>query len=432
MNLRGFEMFRCLAVMGFVFSAALHASEPDGPIASPEPGWPQFRGPRRDGISTETGLLKSWPEGGPKLLWKHEGLGRGWSSPIVVNDSLYITGDVQGEVQILCLDLQGREKWKAGNGGAWMSNYQGSRASCAYSDGVVYHMNGFGRIVALDASSGKVLWKNESILKQFESKNINWGISECLLVDGPRLIATPGGPQTLMVAFDKKSGEKVWMSEPVPGDTAAYAPPLLVRTGGRRVIVGASSHHGFGVDADSGKLLWTVPVRNNWGATCCEPVYADGKVFYAAPDGPLGAQYALDLAATPPTATQTWKTQVDTLIGSGIYKDGMLYTNGCKKSHALHCIDWKTGESRYEITLSNPTNNHATGALLWADEHLYGLFESGIVALLHPTADKFEIAGQFKLADAPKSDAWAHPVVVNGRLYLRYHDTLSCFDIKAP
>lgn len=414
-----------------LLAPALQSGEPDGPIASPEKDWPQWRGPRRDGISTETGLLQSWPADGPPLLWKTGGLGRGWSSPIIAGDFMYITGDVAGEAQIFCLDLKGEVKWKVSNGAAWTENYPGSRASCAYSDGVVYHMNAHGRVAALDALSGKERWHADSILQQFGSKNITWGLSECLLLDGPRLLVTPGGPKTLMAALDKKTGQTLWTSEPIPGESSAYASPLLVRSGGRRIVLGSSSHHGFGIDADSGKLLWQVPVRNNWGATCCAPVFADAAVFYAAPDGSLGAQFALDFSADP-IAKVAWRTQVDPLTGGGIVRDGMLYTNGCKKSRALHCLDWKTGESRYELKLSTPTNSHATGALLWADGQLYSLFENGIVALLNPAADKFELAGQFQFVDARKSDAWAHPVVLIGKLYLRYHESLSCYDIKRP
>jgi outer membrane protein assembly factor BamB len=423
-------MRRFLALLICVVSCCVFSAEGDGPIASPEKGWPQWRGPRRDGISTESGLLKSWPPEGPKVLWKIDGLGKGWSSPIIVGDSMWITGDVQGETRIFCLDLDGKVKWTVSNGAAWTQNYHGSRATCTYSEGVIYHLSAQGRLVALDAATGKEIWNIASILRQFESKNINWGLSECLLVDGPRLIVTPGGPKALMVALDKKNGNVVWSSEPIPGDNAAYAPPMLYKMGARRIIAGNSSHNGFGIDADSGKLLWKVPVRNNWGATCCAPAYSQGSVFYAAPDGAPGTQYKINLDVDPVVTEVSWRTPVDPLTGAGIFRDGVLYTNGCKKSRALHAIDWKTGQSKYEITLSTPTNNHATCALLWADERLYGLFENGIMALLNPTAEKFEIAGQFKLVEAPKSDAWAHPVLLDGRLYVRYHDSLWCYDVR--
>jgi outer membrane protein assembly factor BamB len=185
-----------LVVLGLMAVPAIageaSASEPDGMIASPEPDWPQWRGPRRDGISPETGLLPSWPAGGPKLLWKKDKLGTGWSSPTIVGDRLYITGDVNDELVIFALDLDGNLKWQVANGKAWTSSFPGARATCVYSEGRLYHMNAHGRVVCLDAASGRLVWVVD-VLEQFQGRNITWGLSECLLVDGPRLIVTPGG-----------------------------------------------------------------------------------------------------------------------------------------------------------------------------------------------------------------------------------------------
>ena len=420
-----------LAILALVLFTT-GATGSDGPVASPEKDWPQWRGPRRDGVSTETALLKCWPTEGPPLLWKIDGIGQGWSSPIVVGESIYITGDKDGEVHIHCLDLQGKTKWTAKNGGAWMQNYPGSRACCAFSEGFLYHLNAYGRLAAFEADSGKEVWNVPNILQEFESKNITWGLSECPLVDGPNLIISPSGPKAMLVALDKKTGKLRWCSESLPGDRASYASPIMAQIANRRVIIGLTSHHGYGVDADTGTLLWSVAVRNNWGATSCSPVYHDGAVFYAAPDGAPGTLYRVNPISPQGAPEPLWRSHVEPLNGGALYKDGILYTNGCKKTRALHAIDWKTGESRYELELSSPTNNHATGALLWADQQLYALFENGILALLRPTADHFEINGHVKLFDASKSDAWAHPVLLNGRLYLRYHDSLWCFDVKQP
>ncbi|HYG77544.1 MAG TPA: PQQ-binding-like beta-propeller repeat protein [Planctomycetota bacterium] len=423
-------LLKAFATASFCFLLPIlrvHAGE-DGLIASPEKGWPQWRGIRRDGISDEKNLLASWPAEGPKLLWKFSELGRGWSSPIIVGDSIYITGDVAGEVGIFCLDLQGKQKWKAANGSAWMKQYPGSRASCAYSEGVVYHMNGFGRVAAYDAASGKELWNN-NVLKTFESATNIWGLSECLLIDGPRVIVTPGGPKTLMAALDKKTGATVWTSEPIPAEKAAYSSPILFSLGGRRIIANCSSRFGFGVDADTGKLLWKVPNENRWGATCCAPILADRSIFYSAPDGPCGVMFNLKSDGDTFNADVAWRTQVDPLTGSGILMDGLLFTSGCKKSTSLHALDVKTGESRYEIKVSTPTNNHATAAMVWAEGRLYTLFENGIVQLLKPAGDKFEVAGQFKLIEKT-TEAWAHPVLLDGRLYLRHHETLWCYDVR--
>ncbi|MBM4093234.1 MAG: PQQ-like beta-propeller repeat protein, partial [Planctomycetes bacterium] len=209
---------RSLLLAALMLSAGFSsASFADGLIASPEQGWPQWRGPRRDGVSEERGLLPAWPEGGPRLLWKTEGLGTGWSSPIVVDGRLFITGDVDGKLVVFALDLAGRELWRAFNGEAWEGSYPGARASCCYSQGRVYHLNAHGQLACLAADAGKPLW-TVNILDRFNARNITWAISECVLVDGEHVIVTPGGRGALMAALNKRDGSTVWTAPPLDDD----------------------------------------------------------------------------------------------------------------------------------------------------------------------------------------------------------------------
>ena len=395
----------------------------DGLISSPEPGWPQWRGPRRDGISAETGLLPSWPENGPKLLWKRDELGQGWSSPIVVGQRVYITGDVDDDLRIFAFDLDGKLQWQANNGKAWKGSYPGARACCAYSEGRLYHINAHGRVACLDAQNGKEQWAVD-ILERFQASNITWAMSECLLVDGPRLIVTPGGEKALMAALDKKSGRTIWTTEPLSGDRATHSSPILFRHAGRRLLANCSSGHGFGVDADAGKLLWTVPLKNQYGVNVATPIYGAGSIFYVTAYF-NGGCYRLRPGDGPVQAEKAWTTSLDTVTGSGVLVDGALYASGYRKSKSWLCVDWKSGQVRCEL------KGLTTGAAIWADGRLYCLAEDGRVALLKPTADALEIAGQFRLAPDKKSDAWAHPVLLHGRLYLRYHDTLWCYGVRA-
>jgi len=420
------------AVLWLAATGALCAGEAaaDGLIASPEAGWPQWRGPRRDGISNETGLLASWPEGGPKRLWKIDDLGRGWSSPIIVNGTVYVTGDVGKDLVIYAFDLGGRPKWKVTNGRAWTRSFPGSRACCAYSEGVLYHMNAHGRVAALDASTGKQRWAVE-VLERFGSRNITWAMGECLLVDGPRLIVTPAGPKTLMAALDKTDGRTVWTCEPVPDEMASYCSPILFRHSGRRFLTNCTSHHAFGVDADTGKLLWTVPLRNRHGVTITTPVYGGGCVFYVTPDGPNGVCYRIGGDPPGTHVALVWRSPVDTLTGGAVLVDGLLFANGCKKSKTLHAIDWTSGRTRYELPrFTSERPRWGGGACVWADGRLYCLIEDGRVALLEPKPDGFAVAGRFQLVDAKRADAWAHPVLLDGRLYLRYDETLWCYDVR--
>ena len=395
----------------------------DGLIASPEPDWPQWRGPRRDGISDEKGLLSSWPQEGPKQLWKIDGLGKGWSSPIIVGERLFITGDVGDDLVIFAFDRHGTIQWEVKNGRAWKGPYPGARASCAYSEGRLYHMNAHGRVICLDAGSGGELWA-VNILERFAAKNITWALSECLLVDGSHVIVTPGGEKALMAALDKRSGRTVWTTEPLGDDQTSHSSPILFRYDGRRLIASCSSAHGFGVDADTGKLLWTVPLKSPYGVNTATPIYGSGLVYYVTPYAENGRAYRLRAENGGISADHVWSHPLDTVTGGGVLVDGTLFAAGYRKPKHMFGVDWRTGQTKYEL------KDLTTVAALYADGRLYCLDENGMVALVKPESDGLRIAGQFRLFPERVRDAWAHPVLLDGRLYLRYHDTLWCYDVN--
>ena len=413
----------CLLTMPAITFMPASLSASDGLIASPEPDWPQWRGPRRDGISTEKGLLPSWPQDGPKLLWKINGLGKGWSSPIVVGNRLYITGDVGKDLVVFAFDRNGKPVWQTKNGRYWRNPYPGARATCAFSKGRLYHLNAHGRLVCLDAASGDEIW-TVNILDRFDAGNITWALSECLLIDGPRVIVTPGGKKTLMAALDKHNGRTLWTTEPIGDDKTSHSSPILFGYAGRRLIANCSEAHGFGVDADTGKLLWTVPLKNPHGVNASTPVYGSGKVYYVTPYAENGRLYKLVPDGQGIAAEHIWTSHLDTVTGSSVLVDGTLFAAGYKKSKWWFGVDWQTGKIKYEL------KGLTTGAAIYADERLYCLDESGTVALLKWGKNGLETAGSFRLYSKRTRDAWAHPVLLDGRLYLRYHDTLWCYDVK--
>jgi outer membrane protein assembly factor BamB len=284
-------------------------------------------------------------------------------------------------------------------------------------------MNAHGRVACLDADTGKEQWA-VNVLERFDGKNIRWAVSECLLVDGPRVIVTPGGRKALMAALDKRTGDTVWTTEPLADDVVSHSPPILFRYGGHRQIANCSSAHGFGVDADTGKLLWTVPLKNRYGTNVSAPLYGSGRVFFMTPYTDLGRQYRLVPDGAGMKAELTWKTPVDAVTGCAVLVDNTLYAAGYHATRSWHAIDWDTGETKYEL------EDFTTGAALYADERLYVFDLHGAVGLLEPTATGFRIAGRFQLVAKRVSDAFAHPVVFGGRLYLRYHDTLYCYDVR--
>ncbi len=446
-----------------LLAAAADAGEAGRLVASKEPGWPQWRGPRRDGISDEKGLLQEWPEGGPKLLWTADGLGRGWSSPIIVKDTLYITGDVGDDLVIFALDLEGKPKWRAKNGRSWKGSYQGARGSCTYDEGRLYHINAHNRIACLDASEGRELWAVD-LMARFEGRNITWAIAHHPLIDGSRVIVTPGGKKALMAALDKTTGETVWATEPLlfertvrPGggdlkeprqeaDAPGYSSPALFELGGRRHIVSCSARHAFGVDADTGKLLWTSPMPTRWEVIANTPTLYRDCVFVTAPDfhgdqggrllrivveptvggasvpreGPVGG------ASVPRVRTEeVWTSDMDTCHGGIIALGDVLWGSWYRRFNGVGCIDALTGKTLHR------TNDLSMGSMLWADGRLYYLAQSGTMALLNPDPKDFRIVSRFSFADGKRNDVWAHPVLLDGRLYLRYHDRLACYDVKA-
>jgi outer membrane protein assembly factor BamB len=398
-------------------------SIPDGLIASPEPDWPQWRGPRRDGISQEKGLLPNWPAAGPVLLWKTEGLGLGWSSPIVVGQRLYLTGDVGDDLVIFALDLNGKVQWRAKNGRAWKTPYPGARACCAWSQGRLYHLNAHGRLACFDAASGQELWAVD-VLKEFGGRNITWAISECLLVDGPRVIVTPGGTRALMAALDKNSGATIWTTPPLATDRTSHSSPILFHYAGRRLIANCSSAHGFGVDADTGKLLWTVPLNNPHGVNVATPVYGAGCLFYVTPYAEHGRLYRLRADGQGIAAEHAWTSPIDTVTGCGVLVDDTLFISGYRDIKHWLGIDWQTGRTKCEL------KDLTTGAAICVDGRLYVLDEEGTAALLKPGPNSLDLVSRFRLTSAPGHDAWAHPVLYDARLYLRYHNTLWCYDVK--
>jgi len=263
------------------------------------------------------------------------------------------------------------------------------------------------------------------------------------LVDGPRVIVTAGGSKGLMAALDKKTGETVWFSEPLrlgegkpPAherlsepfgevDNASYSSPILVNVGGRRQIVNCSLRHVFGVDADTGKLIWTRPVQTRYSVISMTPVLVRDSIFVTAPHRDGGRLFRLLAEGPRLNIESVWSTPLDACQGGVVHVDGALYGAMYDKARTWLSVDARTGATRYQL------NEFAKGSMLYADKRLYCLSEQGEAVLLNPGANGFEVAGRFRIVPERKSDVWTHPVIADGWLYLRYHETLFCYDVRA-
>jgi outer membrane protein assembly factor BamB len=397
-------------------------------ISSQEPGWPQFRGPHRDGISREVGLLQAWPEAGPPVLWSATNLGAGYSSPIISGDRIYITGDVGEELHIFAMDLEGRMQWKATNGAAWRNPFPGARASCTIAAGRIYHLNGHGQVGCYDAGDGRLVWRVD-MMKEFESRTPTWGAAECLLVDGDRVVVTPGGRKASMAALDKTTGKTVWVAEPLQNEKSdiegpAYASPVLVNVLGQRLVIGMTARHAFGVNADNGKLQWQFSLPTRYEVLASSPVVVDEGVFVTAPDANDGKFLRFSPRDGVISVEPAWTASLDTCHGGVIALDGFLYGSWYRSFNGWGCVNVKDGSVPYR------DRELPMGSMLYADGRLYCLSQNGTMALVKPNRARWEIISQFEFAREPKKDVWAHPVILDGRLYLRHQQSLRCYDVR--
>ena len=388
-------------------------------IRSDAPDWPQWRGPRRDGVCEETGLLGAWPDDGPQREWALSGIGRGYASPIVVNDTIYIPGDGDEDLFISAVSLDGKLRWRTKNGARWTRPYPGARAACSYDDGKLYHMNAHGRLACLDAADGSELWA-VNVLDRFEGKNITWGISESVLVDGDLVFVTPAGAKALMAALDKKTGETIWLADPLIGEQASYSSPVLLNVGKRRLLVNSGSHHAFAVDAQSGEVCWHVRHLDPDRTITTTPILTNSGIVFTNASRDFGGVFSVGVEAD--TGERLWSSELKISHGGAVCVADSLFGASSR------------GDAKGWVKIDNATgtasvlNGHPVGSLIYADNRFYCLTELGTMTLQKLDEDGFTEMGSFQLAKG--KDVWAHPVICKGRLLLRYHDTLSCYDIR--
>jgi outer membrane protein assembly factor BamB len=392
-------------------------------------GW---REKDRTGVSTETGLLKSWPAGGPALLWSNLELPKGYSSPSFGKNTLFITGTGDTLDILLSLDMNGKILWKTAIGRAWKGSFPESRATPTVEGDRVYTSSGRGDLACIDAANGKMIWsyKGSEIHKGTFG---NWGIAESILIDGDQLFFSPGGPETMTLALKKETGDLIWKSESL-NDKPAYISPILVTYAGKKMIVNASLGHVFAVDPANGGILWTVPLempenfrQQGWDLiNCVTPLYQDGMVYFTA--GYDNGGKMIKMAGDLKSAELVWSDKVlDVHHGGVVLIDGYLYgANWLNNGNGNWCcIEWKTGKKMWE----EPWN--CKGSIIAAEGLLYIYDEKkGNVGLLKANPDKFDLISTFQVTLGNNGPFWAHPVIHNGILYLRHTNALVAYDIK--
>jgi len=391
--------------------------------------WPQFRGLSRDGKSGETGLLKEWPEGGPELLWSVEGLGIGYSSVAVVDGFVYTTGMLDGEGFLFAYDLAGHLKWKVSYGPEWTGSYKGVRTTPTVDSGRVYMYSGTGVMVCFDARTGERIWDVDT-LKEFEAKNIRWGMSCSPLVDGDRVYCTPGGNKGTMVALDKMTGKTIWATTGL-SELSAYSSPILFERGGKRLLATMIQKSLICVCAEDGKLVWRVPYPASSETNTLTPVYHDGCLYVTnvVNRGITSGGTMFEISEDGTSVKKKWNDQLlDNQHGGVVLVDGYLYGanwyNNTKGDWI--CLDWDSGQVMYKATW-----NGSKGSVIYADGMLNCYDEKpGDVGLVKASPKGFEVVSSFRITQG-SGYHWAHPAISDGRLYIRHGDALMAYDIKS-
>ncbi len=392
-------------------------------VAGNVPGWTQFLGPNRGNRSMESGLLDRWPDSGPELLWTARNLGEGYSAVSIADGKVFTMGTRNGREIVLAIDLQtGKELWATPNGEIFRNGQgNGPRSTPTYDNGKLYSLGANGDLSCLNAQNGQSVWK-QNILSTYGAQNIQWGISESPLVDGEKVVCTPGGSVATMVALNKQNGSPIWLAK-VPGNPkAGYASVVVATIHGRKEYINFCHNGLLGVDAESGKPLWGDNNASNGTANCSSAVVFKDAVFYASGYGTGGA--LLTFSSRDAKPTMVYKTnKMKNHHGGMVAVDGFIYGSN---EQILTCLNVRAGKETWEDRL----NGDGKGAITYADGRLYFRSEKGPMYLIEANPKEMIIKGRFDQPERSGNQAWARPVVANGKLFLRDQDILLCYDVR--
>jgi outer membrane protein assembly factor BamB len=429
MKIQPFFVIGGLLIAAFMFTEARIWANVNGS------DWPGWRGADQSNISPDTGLLKSWPEGGPKLLWTYENAGNGYSSHAVVDGKLYTLGARHSRELLICLDAKtGAEIWTAeveqDPEDGYRTNWgTGPRSTPTVSDGHVYALGVAGDIVCISADEGKRVW-SRNLVNDFGGEVSKWGYSESPTVDGDKVLVTPGGSKGAIVALDKKTGTTIWQSKDLT-DLAEYSSVVIADVDGRRQYVQFFMKTLAGVDAESGDLLWTSDWSQGRTAVVPTPIYRDGHVFVTS--GYNAGAKLVNINGT--NSEVVWQNnEMINHHGGVVLVSGHVYGFSDQKKGNLMCLNFMTGEVAW---MERVDRELTKGSVHAADGMLYCMNENGgWVYLVEASPRGFNEKGKFKLPketslrEGTRGRIWSHPVVISGKLYLRDQDLIFCYNVK--
>ena len=382
---------------------------------------PRFRGPDGDGTFDETGLLSSWPEGGPEMLWSIDGLGQSYSTVAVVGDRLYTTGMTDKKGMAYAISTDGKLVWKREYGPEFDGRgYPGTRNTPTVHDGTLFLLSSLGKATALDAASGEERWSID-LFSKFQGRNTYFGLAESpLIVDG-KVIYTPGGPDASVVALDPATGNTVWTSRGL-GDGPAYCTPRIFDNGKHRQIITLVAKNLVGLDPDSGEVLWRHPSEVSYDIHAVSPEFVGNDIYVSHGYDQGGKMFRL--ADDGRSVSELWSEEkLDVHHGGAIVHEGHIY--GAASNGTWYALKAETGEIAAEI------KRLGKGSMILVDGHLIGYTEDGEVVLVDPDPANFRVISSFEIEQG-SGQHWSHPVVSNGVLYVRHGEVLMAFDVRSP
>lgn len=399
--------------------------------------WPTFRGAARTGVAPDTNLLEKWPEEGPKLLWKAVGAGRGYATPAIagkriftLGDGLSTAGDDKDEY-LTCYDREtGKQLWKTKTGQPWNEgpeSWQSSRSTPTVDGDLVYVITPHGALVACAVADGKEVFRVDLKGVFGGKKGDGWGYSESPLVDGDTLVCTPGGDAAMMVGLDKKTGKEKWKCPMEGCRGAGHSSIVISKIGDRKVYVQTTASGAVGVDAASGKLLWNYPIDQTT-AVIPTPIVRGDLVFFSAGYRRGGALLRQVATGDGVKMEEVYGLNQElankhggiVLVGDHLYGDS-------DDQGIPFCAELATGKQAWKSRGSGK----GSAAVVAADGHVYFRYQDGTLALVKADPKGFEEVSFFKIPDSDARPSWAHPVILDGKLYLREQDAILCYDIKA-
>jgi len=386
----------------------------------------QWRGPNRDGIYPDQSLLKQWPAEGPKMLWSFEGLGIGQGSVVVANEKVFVTGipdTLNAEGYLFAFDTKGKLLWKKNYGKDWTGIFPGARSTPTIAGDLIYIENGNGSVHCLKTQSGEIVWTVD-FFKDLKADSVQFGFSESVLIDGDKLYCTPGGKENNVVALNRFTGAKIWGSAGFK-EKATYSSPIIFTHNGQKIFANLTATSIIGLDANTGEMYWRVHQFQDNKIHANTPVYFDGKLLISsASRKDSSGLVLLQLSPDGKKAEIAWRNkEFINLMGGFILKDGFIY-GGAYLQPKWFCIDTKTGQTKYIA------KELGGGPVIYADGLFYCYAENdGEMALAGGTPEGFSIISKFKVP-LGTAQHWAHPVIADGKLYIRHNNALMVYDIK--